>query len=66
MTDYDSRSTWDSGLDAGSTPARSTALKDATKKQPQIRDCFFIHNFTLKSLSAERCISFFLISSLLS
>ena len=26
MTDYDSRSTWDSGLDAGSTPARSTFL----------------------------------------
>ena len=23
MTDYDSRSTWDSDLDAGSTPARS-------------------------------------------
>lgn len=26
-TDYDSRRTWDSGLDAGSTPARSTSIK---------------------------------------
>ena len=25
-TDYDSRRTWDSGLDAGSTPARSTLV----------------------------------------
>ncbi len=38
-TDYDSRRTWDSGLDAGSTPARSM-IKDKIGSQAVMQGCF--------------------------
>lgn len=33
ITDYDSRRTWDSGLDAGSTPARSIWTSRGMRKR---------------------------------
>ena len=48
-TDYDSRRTWDSGLDAGSTPARSTKAKHVELSVRYYR----IRKYMLFSISME-------------